>query len=67
MSRRRKYRGGRIIKTMAALIRELEAGRYIYQRHKLLHPGWWGSWQLNYARSQIHSRRLSYAKPINQE
>lgn len=66
MSRRRKYRRGRSIKTMRALVREFDAGRYIYHRHKPLHPGWWGSWSMQYARTQIQYRRLFYAKP-NQE
>jgi hypothetical protein len=62
MSRPRKYRKGRAILTLRALAHEFNAGRYIYHRNKPLHPGWWGSWSMQYARSQILARRLFYAR-----
>lgn len=35
-----KFRQGAVIKTMAVLVKELDAGRWIYWNHKPQHPGW---------------------------
>ncbi|MCA3247380.1 MAG: hypothetical protein ING29_12985 [Azospirillum sp.] len=68
MSRPRKYRKGRAILNLRALVSEFEHGRYVIFRDKPLHPGWWGSWQMHYARTQIARRHLFYAhQTTNQE
>lgn len=65
MSRPRKYRRGRPITTMAALLRELNGRRYIYHQHKPQHFAWCLGWPIGYAQNQIDRRRLFYAKPTN--
>jgi hypothetical protein len=43
MPRRTKFRPGKVLTLWLALEHVL-AGRYIYHRHKPLHPGWIRSW-----------------------
>lgn len=62
MSRRRKYRKGRRILTVRALMREYEAQRFIFHRDKVLHFGWWGSWKIHYVFWQTQRGNLFYAK-----
>lgn len=62
MSKPRKYRKGRRIRTMSGLMREYGGQRFIYHRDKVLHFGWWGSWKLHYVCWQIQRGNLFYAK-----
>jgi len=45
MARKRMYRPGEIITSVDSLIQEIHAGRYIYIRGKVQHPGWVSSMQ----------------------
>lgn len=47
MSRRTKFRKGAVIRNMHDLMRRLDAGEWVYMRHKVQHPGWVSSMRLN--------------------
>lgn len=62
MSRARKYKPGRVIRTVAGLLRELDAQRYVYWGERPCHPifvGNVGYWKL---KSQVSYGRFRLAR-----
>lgn len=48
-----KFKPGRKVTSVAALARLINAGRWVYHRHKPMHPGWTASWSIHYAQVAI--------------
>lgn len=61
MARPTKYLPGRKIPTIGALTTELNAGRYIIQNGKRLHPGWVRSYQLHFVLYALKHGFFRYA------
>jgi len=66
MSRQRKYRKGKVIRSLSALAKEFSSSNYIFHMHKPLHRAWWGSWSLHYASLQVRAGRLFYALQVKE-
>lgn len=62
MSRTRKYRPGRKIRTVATLLREIDAGRYVYWGKRPCHPSWLGSMQYFVLRTLARYGQFRFAK-----
>ena len=52
-----KYKPGRYIISLDDLMKQ----EFVYCAGKLLHKGWFGSWQLRYANSEIARLRIREA------
>ena len=61
MAYQRKYRKGAPICSMEELVQQ----EYIYHAHKILHRGWFLSWQIGFAQRMIERRVLYRAEIIN--
>lgn len=59
----RKYRQGEVITDISELIKQ----EFIYNRHKILHSGWFLSWRLTYIISQLKAGSIFYAIKIEKE
>lgn len=58
-----KFKPGRKIRSVARFAAMIEAGRWIYFRHKPTHPGWARSWQFGAVQSFIRAGYLREAIP----
>ena len=60
----RKFKKGRQIKSLNALIRQVYIIHQIGPREFTRHYGWFQSWQLHYAMAQILKGRIYAAKEV---
>lgn len=60
---KRKYRKGKPITSLT----ELYAQQFIFVFDKIIHRGWFGSWQIRFAQSYIERGRLYKAEKIESE
>ena len=59
----RKYQKGEPIRSLD----ELYACEFVYFHHKITHKGWFGSWQLSFAKQMLDRGVLFRAEKINKE
>ena len=57
---KRKYEPGGYIISLDKLMKQ----KFVYCAGKLAHKGWFGSWQLRYANSELFQLRIREAKKI---
>lgn len=57
---KRKYKPGSYIISLDKLMKQ----EFLYCAGKLVHKGWFGSWQLRYANSELLRLRIREAKEI---
>lgn len=57
---KRKYKPGVYIISLDKLMKQ----EFVYYDGKLVHKGWFGSWQLRYANSELLRLRIREAKEI---
>lgn len=57
---KRKYKPGSYIISLDKLMKQ----EFVYCDGKLVHKGWFGSWQLRYANSELLRLRIREAKEI---
>lgn len=57
---KRKYEPGGYIISLDKLMKQ----EFVYCAGKLVHKGWFGSWQLRYANSELARLRIREAKKI---
>ena len=57
---KRKYKPGDYIISLDDLMKQ----EFIYCAGKLVHKGWFGSWQLRYANSELAKLRIREAKKV---
>lgn len=57
---KRKYKPGSCIISLDRLMKQ----EFVYCAGKLVHKGWFGSWQLRYANSELLRLRIREAKEI---
>ncbi len=62
----RKFRVGKPFTSVTELIDAIQNDEWVYHNHKVLHPGWIGSWQLKTITRAVFDRRL-YRAIRNQE
>lgn len=55
---KRKYKPGGYIISLDELMKQ----EFVYCAGKLVHKGWFGSWQLQYANSELAQLRIREAK-----
>lgn len=55
---KRKYKPGSYIISLDDLMKQ----EFVYCAGKLVHKGWFGSWQLRYANSELAQLRIREAK-----
>lgn len=60
---KRKYKPGCHIVSLDVLMKQ----EFVYCAGKLLHRGWFGSWQLRYANDELSRMRVRKAIKINEE
>ena len=60
---KRKYEPGGYIISLDKLMKQ----KFVYCAGKLVHKGWFGSWQLRYANSELIRLRIREAKEIKDD
>lgn len=60
---KRKYKPGGYIISLDKLMKQ----EFVYCAGKLVHKGWFGSWQLRYANSELIRLRIREAKEIEHD
>ena len=60
MMNKRKYKPGGYIISLDDLMKQ----EFVYCAGKLVHKGWFGSWQLRYANSELARLHIREAKKI---
>ena len=59
----KKYQRGEVITDFNEFLKQ----DFIYNRHKILHKGWFLSWRLNFAAMQIRQGNIFYAIKTEKE
>ena len=58
---KKKYRKGKQITSLDELYKQ----ELIYDRHQVVHRGWFGSWQLRFTYERMNKGYLFYAEKVS--